>query len=316
MAYISTILKKDIIISSIITIHYFEYMRDFVFYGESHDFWEFLYVDKGCVSVKADNAIFQLNAGDIIFHKPNEFHAIESKGNKAPNLVALSFNSSTESIRFFEQKSFTLTIDERTLISNIISEAASAFQTPLHLPSVEQVIISDTAPFGSQQMILTYLEQFLITLIRNHRTDRKSLIERLTCDPNLELPPKSPQLADIINYMEFHICEQLNINQISEDFSLSRSTLHSLFHKEKQCGAMDYFNQMKVERAKEIIRDKNRNLTEIAYFLSYSSLQHFSKQFKKATGMSPNEYAGSVKGISHRVEVASSRPSSGKDRSK
>ena len=49
MTYIKTTLKREIAIDSIITIHYFEYMKDFVFHGESHDFWEFLYVDQGSV---------------------------------------------------------------------------------------------------------------------------------------------------------------------------------------------------------------------------------------------------------------------------
>lgn len=54
---------------------------------------------------------------------------------------------------------------------------------------------------------------------------------------------------------------------------------------------------MKIERAKEIIRDGSMNFTEISYFLSYSSLQYFSKQFKKITGMSPMQYASSVRGL-------------------
>lgn len=305
MAYISTTLKREIDIRSIITIHYFEYMRDFVFHGEKHDFWEFLYIDKGSVSVKADNTVLQLNAGDIIFHKPNEFHSIESKGNKAPNLVAISFNCDSESIKFFEQMSFTLSTEERKLISQVISEARLAFQTPIHLPSVEQVILADNEPFGAQQMILCYLELFLLTLIRNHSKDRPTPIDSKILEPNLDLPSSSTLLANIINYMEIFICEPLTINQICEKFSLSRSTLHALFHKEKQCGVMNYFNQMKIERAKEIIRDNNRNLTEIAYFLSYSSLQHFSRQFKNFTGMSPYEYASSIKGISHGVQSGS-----------
>ena len=46
MGYVSTRMKKEINIESIVTIHYFEYMKNFVFQGESHDFWELLYVDK------------------------------------------------------------------------------------------------------------------------------------------------------------------------------------------------------------------------------------------------------------------------------
>ena len=50
---------------------------------------------------------------------------------------------------------------------------------------------------------------------------------------------------------------------------------------------MEYFNGLKIQRAKDMIRDGRKNLTEIAGFLSYSSLPYFSKQFKKATGMAP-----------------------------
>ena len=78
MTYIPTPLKREIVIDSIITIHYFEYMRDFVFQGESHDFWEFLYVDKGTILVTAGETEYKLNTGDIIFHKPNKISRISS----------------------------------------------------------------------------------------------------------------------------------------------------------------------------------------------------------------------------------------------
>ena len=83
MTYIKTTLKREIAIDSIITIHYFEYMKDFVFHGESHDFWEFLYVDQGSVIVQAGENHFRMEAGDIIFHEPNEFHAVRSVGNSS-----------------------------------------------------------------------------------------------------------------------------------------------------------------------------------------------------------------------------------------
>ena len=53
MTQIKTRLKRELVIDSIITIHHFEYMKDFQFHGESHDFWEFLYVEKGTILVQA-----------------------------------------------------------------------------------------------------------------------------------------------------------------------------------------------------------------------------------------------------------------------
>ena len=55
MTYIKTKLKRSIDIDAIITLHYFEYMKNFEFKGESHNFWEFLYVDKGTIAVRADD---------------------------------------------------------------------------------------------------------------------------------------------------------------------------------------------------------------------------------------------------------------------
>lgn len=119
MTYIKTTLKREIAIDSIITIHYFEYMKDFVFHGESHDFWEFLYVDQGSVIVQAAENHFRMEAGDIIFHEPNEFHAIRSVGNSSPNLVVMSFVTNSPAMNFFRKKNFTLNKSERTLVSCI-----------------------------------------------------------------------------------------------------------------------------------------------------------------------------------------------------
>ena len=47
MYYSSYTLKDDLNISKIYTVHYFDYSKDYAFPGESHDFWEIVYVDKG-----------------------------------------------------------------------------------------------------------------------------------------------------------------------------------------------------------------------------------------------------------------------------
>ena len=51
MTYQPFLLTEELHITQIITIHYFEYTNTYHFHGESHDFWEFMYVDKGSVIV-------------------------------------------------------------------------------------------------------------------------------------------------------------------------------------------------------------------------------------------------------------------------
>ena len=110
---------------------------------------------------------------------------------------------------------------------------------------------------------------------------------------------KEKLLVEVIRYMEFHICDRLSIGEICSKFGMSKSYLHNLFYKAKGCGAIDYFNKLKLGRAKTIIREGNMSFTEISIFLSYSSLSYFSKAFRKLENMSPMEYAASVKNISN-----------------
>lgn len=297
MTYVPTLLKKEIVIDSIITVHYFEYTRDFVFKGEQHDFWEFLYVDNGKISVCQDDIWYTLSSGEIIFHKPNEFHAIRSAGKEAINLVAISFTSDSPAMQFFENRTGFLDKSEKQYISLLIQEAKNAFSTPLHEPAIEQVLPRNDASFGAQQMILLYLELFLVSFYRNRYHEEDQSIGSHAAEFPLLETERDSRFHHICHYMQFRVCERLTVADLTKHFSVSRSMLQALFHEKTGSGIMECFTQMKIKRAKEMIRGGQMNLTEIAYFLSYSSLPCFSKQFKKVTGMSPLAYASSVKRI-------------------
>lgn len=295
MAYQSTKLQQPICITDIITIHYFEYMKHFHFPGEAHDFWEMLCVDKGEVEVQTDNHTYTLKGGEIIFHKPMEFHSIKALGETAPNLIAISFKSPSIQMSFFHHKRFTLNTVEKILISKVISEAQSAFSTPLHIPAIEQVERSDTALFGAEQLIKIHLEELLILLIRK---ESRPVSPKY---PMYSKTSKTKTFEAITHYLEAHICEVLTVETICNDNLISRSCLQALFHEKTNRGVIDYFHQLKINLAKQLIREANLNFTQIADFLSYSSIGHFSKQFKKFTNMSPSEYASSIKLLSEHT---------------
>lgn len=218
----------------------------------------------------------------------------------------MSFTCDSPAMDFFIRRNFTLSMEERSMISQIITEARQTFSTPMHIPSVEQVELKDNTPFASQQMILLYLELFLITLIREHQPTGNVSSAMHKSSPEKE-STEHERLSEILKFLEFHICEKLTVSDICDTFSISRSALQSLFHKQLDCGVIDHFNKMKIQRAKDIICDGSMNLTEIAYFLSYSSLPYFSKQFRIATGMSPSAYASSVKGITDALRNSKER---------
>lgn len=295
MAYVSTKLRTSIQVSHIVTIHYFEYMKDFYFAGEAHNFWEILCVDKGTVQVQANGRTYELGQGDLIFHKPMEFHSIKSLGGSAPNLIAISFLSPSIAMKHLEDKCFILTPLDKLLISKIISEASSAFSTPLNVPSIEQVKRSEQSVFGAEQMIKLYLEELLIGFIRRTLEASKSNPSSTT------KLSKDRIFENLVTYLEAHIREPLNVSKICSDNLISKSSLQDLFHEKVGSGVMEYFNCLKINLAKRLIREGMNNFTQIADHLAYSSLPHFSRQFKKVVGMSPTEYAVSIKFLSENM---------------
>ena len=64
--YVKTQLSNLINVSKIVTIHYYEFDKSFVFNGEKHDFWELVYVDKGQVEICRDNEKIALSQGEIL----------------------------------------------------------------------------------------------------------------------------------------------------------------------------------------------------------------------------------------------------------
>ena len=48
----ATALKSVFNVNKIITVHYFEYEKDYSYIGESHDFWEIVYADKGDLEIE------------------------------------------------------------------------------------------------------------------------------------------------------------------------------------------------------------------------------------------------------------------------
>lgn len=295
MSYESITLKKELIIDKVISIHYFEYMSDFSFSGESHDFWEFLCVDKGIVNVVAGERTLTLKKDQIIFHKPNEFHNVCANGVVAPNLVVVGFECHSPAIRFFKDKILEIGPSERGLLGSMIKEASLSFSCRLDDPYCEKLIRREKrdVPFASEQLIQLYLQQFLIRLIRaNNDINSDDPFPR-----SFRQKSEDELFRQILVYMEEHIDSHLTIQQICRDNLVGRSILQKLFREQAGCGIIDYFAIMKINASKQLIRTRQMNFSQIADRLGYNSIHYFSRQFKKITGMTPSEYAASIKSI-------------------
>lgn len=287
--YTGTRLKTDISIGRLYSVHYFEYPRNYKFSGEAHDFWEFVYADKGDITVYADQKTHLLKQGSVIFHKPNEWHNVFANTEVAPNVVIVSFECKSSAMSFFENKILSVGQEQKAIISKIITEYTGAFSTPLDSPYTTKLTRKTTPVIGSEQLIKQYIAEFLISFLRQNAP----VLQRSLLNINRE----NSLLNMVINYMLDHITQTITIDELVKYSGSNKTTIASVFKNNFDMSVMEYFFSLKTDLAKKYLREGNYNISQISEILGYSSIHYFSRQFKKETGMSPTEYSSSIQAM-------------------
>lgn len=297
MEFSGITLKKTLNITKLYSVHYFEFSKTYAFPGEKHDFWEMVYVDKGEIIATAENAEFAVSSGEVLFHQPNEWHNIRANGTIAPNVMVLSFQCQSSAMNDFVGKRMRPDSRQKELLSMILSECRGAFSSRLDDPYDHDLIRAKEQPIGSEQLVSLYLTQFLLSLLRNQQQPR--FVDRKS--------GSLPLLDAIIAYMERNLNRKMTLETLAAEFHISRSYIKKLFAQYKQTGAMHFLISMKIAKAKDYLRESDKNVSQIAEMLGYDNVYYFCNQFKKLEGMSPLEYRRSVKALGDRVKALMER---------
>ncbi|MDT8394595.1 MAG: helix-turn-helix transcriptional regulator [Bacteroidales bacterium] len=109
--------------------------------------------------------------------------------------------------------------------------------------------------------------------------DKKSILVERVKNVIIEMIHYSDELPKI-NYSDY-ICEKLGYNY---------TYLSNLFTEVKGITLQQYIILHRIEKAKELLLYDELNISEISYRLQYSSVAHFSNQFRKITGLNPSYY--------------------------
>ncbi len=286
-SYIRTKFTNFVNVSEIVTIHYHEFDERFKFNGEVHNFWEMVYVDSGSVEITRENESFILKQGDIVFHQPNEFHKIKSH-NSSPNIFVISFVCKSTPMNYLCLFKASLNKSLKPFISSIMSEAKNTYVILKNNPDLKKLELKPDAPIGGEQLIKTYLEQFLIILIRDILN--KNAPPLFPYKENTE----SKLVSEIKEYMKSKISEKLTAKDICNHFGYSKTHLSTLFKTQCSTSLMQYFNILKIEYSKKLLRENQYNITQISNALSFDNPQYFSRVFKRVTGLTPSEFINSL----------------------
>jgi YesN/AraC family two-component response regulator len=93
-----------------------------------------------------------------------------------------------------------------------------------------------------------------------------------------------------LQYLEQHFAEHITLSQVADRVFVSQWHLSKLINRHTGKNFFDLVNQLRVKRARELLRDPALKVHEVAEMVGYADVAHFSKNFKRLTGKSPVEY--------------------------
>lgn len=88
--------------------------------------------------------------------------------------------------------------------------------------------------------------------------------------------------------------KRISLEMVSEYVGVSEGYLCKTFNKEEGETFMSYVTRVRIEKAKELLRNTNKKIYEICNDIGYVNVEHFSRTFKKITGLSPKQYKNKV----------------------
>jgi len=278
-------IENLLLVNKIVTVHFFKFDKNFKFPEETHDFWEIVYADKENINTTWDKETILLEQGHMLFHKPNVSHALSADGKNPPTVIIISFVCRSEAMRFFEDKIVRLNKSQVRYLYSIIEEAKRTFDIPYSDPETKKMTLLKNPTLGGQQLIKNQLELLLIDVMRS-LTETEFGNKIFLSDNEFE----NKFASDVIKILNDNVYGKITIDDIVKSTSYSKAYVFRQFKLATGKSIIDYFTELKIKKAKELLNENELTVKEISEKLSFDTPNYFTKTFKKVSGFTPTEY--------------------------
>ena len=247
-----------------------KFVKDYFFRGESHNFIEVVCVLEGRVGVTAGKNVYMLSGGQMTFHAPDEFHAIWAGEDSEPESVILTFSASA--FPKMRRPVYQLSVQMLSEIKELYQTAGKIFVFDGHtVLSVKPGMETIAAAFVKR------MEYFLLTVIAD--SDNEAPDAQRYCSENY---------TRVMSVMERNIDKALTVSELAELCGVSVPTLEKTVYKYLRCGAMTYYNVLRMKKASEMLSE-GKSVKETSFSLGFANQNYFSASFKKHYGYPPSK---------------------------
>ena len=263
-------IKNRLEVRAIYTLFYQEKERGFLFKGEAHDLIELVYVDKGSLHNVVNGADTLLSQGEMMLYAPELWHMQYADLDVEASFITVSFDLAGDVPEQLFNHRIPLGAESAALLRRMLEER-------------------EKKASYSGELILCYLQMLLLTVLQSGEKQEAKL------KTPASLHSENTIVNAALSFVSTHITEKLSVPYLAKRCNVSASRLTALFQQRLSITPADYIRRVKLEESKLFIRAGEMNVSQIAAHLNYSSVQQFSRQFKTKFGISPNEFAKSIR---------------------
>lgn len=239
----------------------------------SHDFYELYFLLDGEREFFVENKMFKCSANTLVVVPPFSMHKTEGGPYKRINV-----NVSPENLKP-HQNEFLLELSKKIAVK--LDSYSQALITKLLFEGVKfQKIITK----NKSDYVLTLIETIInILSVQN--------LSNISVSSTAHKPTNvSPEVLKIISYVNANYNQEITLKDLCAKFYLSKVSLCKKFKSVMNCSIMEYVLNLRLSKAKALLRDKSKSIEDIASECGFSSANYFGLTFKKEVGLSPMNY--------------------------
>ena len=259
----------NISIKEILTSFYQVRKGNYIFPGEVHGYYELVYIDHGELDTTVENKEYHLKKYDLMLYHPGQFHAQSTQEDTTCSYLTITFDMDCKLGDELKNKVF----HTKKSVYQVLSKYMKAIQSN---------------NFLSSEFAMLYLKEVLILLFQSERNEETEISN--TMQEHYE----NTLLNEILIFIHNNIYSSFTVEDICQKFSVSRSTLQTLFNTNIKTTPKQYISRIKLNQAKLLIQEHKYTISEISDILGFTSIHYFSRKFKLQFGVSPTDYSKSI----------------------
>jgi len=245
-----------------------------------HTGFEFTFIDRGRLRVSTDGKTYSLKAGDLFIAYPNEAHWWSDRDHEGFQQIWIGLDLAGLG-------NYGGILSER-LQSNRRHVLMGAHDVePVLRGIIRQVMRRDPQ---HRQVIEAHLETFAALVMQRLAIEARNSVE----EPLQGSSAYSYEIDKVIRFMQANADRRIPLDEFVNVCGLSTSWFARRFHDEVGISPNAYHLRLRLEAAREALRQPDASVTDVALAHGFSSSQHFCAAFNQAYHTSPGKWRHSL----------------------